>query len=336
MAEFREHVWQAFTVVRTPGAGSALVMWQLADWALRLATIWFMLDAFGIEQSLRNVLLVQATQSLATLVPISPGGVGTEQALLVYTLRGQASRSALLAFSVGMKLTLTVVNVVLGFTAILLTLRTLRFAGCQPGAGTETRRRPARSSPVPPVLCSCPYTARAVFAGSPGTPSSSSCEAARNRSAEPKCCRIARRRAGPMPSSVSKIEANARVSRRWRWKPSAKRCASSRMRWSSCRPGSCRSSRIGCELPGTNTSSSRFASAITATRGRPGRLDRLERRRQLPLAAVDHDEVRHRREALVVRPAPAPSRSRAKRRAITCAIDAKSSWPSRPRTVNVR
>jgi len=86
-----------------------------------------MLDAFRIEQSARNVLLVQAAESLATVVPISPGGVGTQQALLVYTLRGRASHSALLALSVGMKLTLTCVNVIVGFTAILLTLHTLRF-----------------------------------------------------------------------------------------------------------------------------------------------------------------------------------------------------------------
>ena len=45
----------------------------------------------------------------------------------MYTLRGQAPRTALLAFSVGMRLTLTTVNVVLGFTAILLTFRTIRF-----------------------------------------------------------------------------------------------------------------------------------------------------------------------------------------------------------------
>lgn len=74
------------------------------------------------------MLLVQAAESLATLVPINPGGIGTQQALLVYTLRASASRSALLAFSVGMKLTLTAVNVIVGFAAILLTLRTLRFA----------------------------------------------------------------------------------------------------------------------------------------------------------------------------------------------------------------
>jgi len=128
VAEFRQRVRQAFTVVRTPARWvRTVVAWQLAEWALRLATIWFMLGAFRIEQSVRNVLLVQAAESLATLVPISPGGIGTQQALLVYTLRGSASRSALLAFSVGMKITLTTVNVIVGFAAILLTLRTLRF-----------------------------------------------------------------------------------------------------------------------------------------------------------------------------------------------------------------
>jgi uncharacterized membrane protein YbhN (UPF0104 family) len=127
VAEFKARVGQAFTILRTPARWlRKVVFWQLADWGLRLATIWFMLDAFGIDRSLRNVMLVQASQSLATLLPVSPGGIGTEQAFLVYTLRGAAPRSALLAFSVGMRLTLTAVNVVLGFTAILLTLRTLR------------------------------------------------------------------------------------------------------------------------------------------------------------------------------------------------------------------
>ena len=139
MKEFRTRIVQAFTVLRSPSRWlRTVVVWQLADWALRLSTIWFMLAAFGIDQSLRNVLLVQASQSLATLVPVSPGGVGTEQAFLVYTLRGQAPRSALLAFSVGMRLTLTAVNIVLGFTAILLTFRTIRFRKATAGADQAT------------------------------------------------------------------------------------------------------------------------------------------------------------------------------------------------------
>ena len=126
--EFKARVAQAFTVLRTPVRYLRTVAaWQLCDWALRLATIWFVLGAFDIHQSVRNVLLVQASSSLATLVPVSPGGIGTEQAFLLYILRGQATRTALLAFSVGMKITLTAVNAAVGFTAILLTLGTLRF-----------------------------------------------------------------------------------------------------------------------------------------------------------------------------------------------------------------
>ena len=136
VADFKERVGQAFAILHTPVRWlRTVVLWQLADWGLRLATIWFMLEAFGIDTSLRNVLLVQASQSLATLLPVSPGGIGTEQAFLVYTLRGAAPRSALLAFSVGMRLTLTAVNVVLGFTAILLTLRTLRIRSLPRPAG---------------------------------------------------------------------------------------------------------------------------------------------------------------------------------------------------------
>jgi uncharacterized protein (TIRG00374 family) len=127
--EFKARVAQAFAVMHPPSRYLVRVAsWQLADWSLRLTTIWCFLGAFGIEQSVRHVLLVQATLSLATLVPATPGGIGTEQAFVVYVLRGSGiARSTLLAFSVGMRLTLTAVNVVLGFGAILLTLGSVRF-----------------------------------------------------------------------------------------------------------------------------------------------------------------------------------------------------------------
>ena len=125
----QERVARAFAVFHPPTRYlRTVVIWQLADWALRFATIWFFLGAFGIEQSIRNVLLAQAATSLATLVPATPGGIGTEQALLVYAFRGaDVARSTLLAFSVGMRITITVVNVLAGFTAIFLTLGTVRF-----------------------------------------------------------------------------------------------------------------------------------------------------------------------------------------------------------------
>ena len=124
IAEFKQHLRQGLAVLsdRTRYARE-VALWQALDWLLRFVAIWFFLDAFGIEQSLKNVLLVQVTQSLATLVPISPGGIGTEQAFIVYVFNGTGiGRATLLAFSVGMKLTLIVTNVILGFTALFLTL----------------------------------------------------------------------------------------------------------------------------------------------------------------------------------------------------------------------
>lgn len=128
VANFRDRVTQAFAVLSPPTRYLRRVaIWQAADWSLRLLTIWFLLDAFGIPQSLDHAGLVQVSQSVATLFPITPGGLGTEQAFLLYVLSGVAPASVLLAFSVGARLTLTITNVVAGFTAIALTLRTVRF-----------------------------------------------------------------------------------------------------------------------------------------------------------------------------------------------------------------
>ncbi|MGZ8783819.1 MAG: lysylphosphatidylglycerol synthase transmembrane domain-containing protein [Gaiellaceae bacterium] len=124
VAEFKHRVRQGLAVMadRTRYLRE-VALWQAGDWLLRFVAIWFFLDAFGIEQSIKNVLLVQVTQSLATLVPVSPGGIGTEQAFIVYVFKGTGvARATLLAFSVGMKLTLIVTNAILGFTALFLTL----------------------------------------------------------------------------------------------------------------------------------------------------------------------------------------------------------------------
>jgi uncharacterized membrane protein YbhN (UPF0104 family) len=142
VADFRERFAQAFRVLSPPTRYLARVVpWQAADWSLRLLTIWFMLAAFGIPQTLENAGLVQVSSSVSTLFPITPAGVGTEQAFLLYVLKGVAAASVLLAFSVGAKLTITVTNVIAGFTAIALTLRTVRFRkalGPQPPEATES------------------------------------------------------------------------------------------------------------------------------------------------------------------------------------------------------
>jgi len=128
VVDFWERVTQAFAVVRRPALYLRTVaFWQAGDWMFRLVVVWFLLDAFDIHQSVENVLLVQVSASIATLLPLTPAGIGTEQAFLLYVFQGTVPSSKLLAFSVGLKFMTVGTNVVAGFTAIGLTLRTLRY-----------------------------------------------------------------------------------------------------------------------------------------------------------------------------------------------------------------
>jgi glycosyltransferase 2 family protein len=129
IANFWGRVRQAFTVVRTPRRYlRTVVLWQCLDWSFRLLTIWLLLDAFGIPQTVRNALLVQVSASVATTLPLTPAGIGTEQAFLLYVFRGAVASSKLLAFSVGMKLTIISTNAIAGFAAIFFTLKTIRYS----------------------------------------------------------------------------------------------------------------------------------------------------------------------------------------------------------------
>jgi uncharacterized membrane protein YbhN (UPF0104 family) len=121
-----------------------VAFWQLVDWCLRLTAVFFFLRAFGIPATLHNALLVQVSQSLATIFPVSPAGIGTEQALLVYVFRNVTSKSMSISFSVGMRVTLIIVNALVGFTAILLmtgTLRVRRAAQADRAAGEPVRAK---------------------------------------------------------------------------------------------------------------------------------------------------------------------------------------------------
>ncbi|HSG12296.1 MAG TPA: lysylphosphatidylglycerol synthase transmembrane domain-containing protein [Gaiellaceae bacterium] len=128
VVDFWQRVKQAFAVVRQPMRYVRTVaFWQACDWSLRFVGVWFLLDAFDVPQTIENVLLVQVSASIATMFPLTPAGIGTEQAFLLYVFDGTVASSKLLAFSVGMRGTLLATNVVAGFTAIALTLKTLRY-----------------------------------------------------------------------------------------------------------------------------------------------------------------------------------------------------------------
>jgi uncharacterized membrane protein YbhN (UPF0104 family) len=148
---FGRRVAQGVTILRTPREYARRVLaWQLVEWPLRLATLGLFLHAFDMPATVRNTLLTQATQSVATALPLTPSGIGTEQALLVYIFLGSASSSVVLSFSVGMKVVLIVVNLMVGLVALVLMTRTLRLRGALRSAAGDRHPAEVPAPPSPP------------------------------------------------------------------------------------------------------------------------------------------------------------------------------------------
>jgi uncharacterized membrane protein YbhN (UPF0104 family) len=125
---FWQRVAQGFAILRRPSQYlTGVVTWQALSWGFRLGSVYWMLRAFNLPATVHNALLVQVAQSLSTVLPITPGGAGTEQGLLLFLFRGKAGRTELLSFSVGMHIAIVVVNFTLGALAVALMTRSLRF-----------------------------------------------------------------------------------------------------------------------------------------------------------------------------------------------------------------
>ena len=126
---FKQRVAAGFAILKTPKRFvTGVVSWQALSWIFRVATVYFFLRAFHLPATVYTTALVLAVQSLSTLLPFTPGGVGTQQGLIVYVFRNQkVSKSLLVSFSVGMQIALTLFNVLLGLVALALMARTLRW-----------------------------------------------------------------------------------------------------------------------------------------------------------------------------------------------------------------
>ena len=126
--DFRAQVAHGFAILREPRRYLRLVAsWQALSWVFRLASVFFFLRAFNLTATVGNVFKVQVMESLATLLPFTPGGAGTKQGLMAYVFRDEFSVTSVISFSVGMNIALVVLNVVLGFAALFWLARTLRW-----------------------------------------------------------------------------------------------------------------------------------------------------------------------------------------------------------------
>jgi uncharacterized protein (TIRG00374 family) len=92
---------------------------QVVAWLCRFAAFWFMLDAFRVGGSVENVLLVFAVNQVAGAVPLTPGGAGVQQALLVKVFQGKASSAVVAAYSVGQQIAIAAFTASVGLSAVV-------------------------------------------------------------------------------------------------------------------------------------------------------------------------------------------------------------------------
>jgi uncharacterized protein (TIRG00374 family) len=115
-----------------------VVAWQAAAWLARFIGFWFLLEAFRVGGSLRNVLLVFAVGQLAGAIPLVPGGAGVQQALLVKVFAGSAPATVVAAYSVGQQLAIAASTFLVGLGAVVFIFR-FRSFGEVVAAGRASR-----------------------------------------------------------------------------------------------------------------------------------------------------------------------------------------------------
>jgi uncharacterized membrane protein YbhN (UPF0104 family) len=129
------------TILTTPSRYlRTVVTMQACAWASRIGAAFFLLAAFGLPASPQLATLVVVLGGLSTLVPATPGGMGAQQLLLVYALHGTVAAATALSFSVGMQVTVTATNTLIGLVAVMVVFRTLRPLAAVGAAARATRR----------------------------------------------------------------------------------------------------------------------------------------------------------------------------------------------------
>jgi uncharacterized membrane protein YbhN (UPF0104 family) len=101
---------------------------QLAGWVFRFTAFWFMLEAFNVGASVKNVLLVLGVNAVGAAVPFTPQGAGVTQALLVKVFASSGATGATVAaYSVGQQIAIAALTFAIGFGALVFIFRVRSF-----------------------------------------------------------------------------------------------------------------------------------------------------------------------------------------------------------------
>jgi hypothetical protein len=113
-----EELKQGVAIFKNHGAYARRVLpWQLAGFALELATLYFLLIAFGFASpALTSVVLIRTAQRVTVSLPGFLES-GSQQAMIVAILRPGHTAGQALGFGVGSKITLTGLDIGLALVA---------------------------------------------------------------------------------------------------------------------------------------------------------------------------------------------------------------------------
>lgn len=100
---------------------------QLCAWVFRFTAFWFLLEAFNIGGSVKNVLLVLGVNAVAAVVPFTPGGAGVQQALLAKVFATTAATDVVAAYSVGQQVAIAAFSFAIGSAALVFVFRIRSF-----------------------------------------------------------------------------------------------------------------------------------------------------------------------------------------------------------------
>ncbi len=121
---FWERVRQGVTILGDrPRYLREVAALQVVAWMCRFAAFWFLLDAFRVGGSVRNVLLVFAVNQVAGAVPFTPGGAGVQQALLVKVFAHSGTAAVVAAYSVGQQIAIAAFTALMGLGAVVFIFR---------------------------------------------------------------------------------------------------------------------------------------------------------------------------------------------------------------------
>jgi len=124
--------------------------WQAAAWMCRFTAFWFLLDAFRVGGSVKNVMLVFAVNQVAGAVPFTPGGAGVQQALLVKVFATSAPTAVVAAYSVGQQIAIAAFTALTGLGAVILIFRFRSFKELlHAGRASRDAEREAERAGIP-------------------------------------------------------------------------------------------------------------------------------------------------------------------------------------------